>query len=497
VPSIPTITVPTWSTTHRLAEPLRIVGFALAVLVLELALAHGIVGPEISRYVFLFIGLCAAALVFRFPMVTAIVFLGLTDFIFYPTKFAHNVGSLSVRPHELALACLLAVAIVRPKKQTWGGRPGAALGIFLALVGASALVAIKSGDTTLTDAFNSARPLGLLTFFYVVVRLFPAPQDRRLLLLATAVVAALTGLVAVIVAVGGSFQSLVEAPGPPLVSAEEGVGSIARVRLAGLSAGYALFWYAVVQLMARKGAPRLLWSLVLAGISLDIAVSFNRNMWLGLVIGAVLMAIVGGTLVRNRMAVGVAVAIGGLALLMVFGSSTTSSNVVQPLVKRGATILNPTKTTKESSLQDRAKETSKAWAVARDHLLLGVGAGAPFGVESTLPVISGSLVVGVVQVPQIFLHNQYLYLVLIAGVPGLLAFLFFLGLPAVEAVRRAPRDPAIASCGIGIVLIMISAVVAIYFTVEDMTAVLGLLTGVIVADSEGRAAAGEDSGLLA
>ncbi len=497
MPSIPTITVPTWSTTRRAAEPLRIAGFALAVGVLDLALAHGIVGPEISRYVFLFLGLCVAALVFRFPMATAIVFLGLTDFIFYPTKFAHNVGSLSVRPHEVALACLLALAVVRPKKQTWGGTPGAALGVFLALVGVSALVAIKSGGTSLTDAFNSARPLALLTFFYIVVRLFPSPRDRRMLLTATAVVAALTGLVAVVVAVGGGFQSLVEAPGIPLVSPEEGIGSIARVRLAGLSAGYALFWYVVVQLMARRGASRLLWSLALAAISLDIAVSFNRNMWLGLVIGALLMAIVGGTLVRNRMAVGAMVAVGGLALLMVFGSSTTSSGVVQPILKRGETILNPTKTTKESSLQDRAKETSKAWATARDNLLLGVGAGAPFGVESTLPVISGSLIVGVTQVPQTFLHNQYLYLILIAGVPGLLAFLVFLGVPLVEAVRRLPRDPAIASCGIGIALIMISAVVAIYFTVEDMTAMLGLLTGVIVADGESRARDGEDSGLLA
>jgi hypothetical protein len=86
---------------------------------------------------------------------------------------------------------------------------------------------------------------------------------------------------------------------------------------------------------------------------------------------------------------------------------------------------------------------------------------------------------------------------LIAGIPGLLAFLVFLGVPMAQAIRRSPGDPAIAACGVGIALIMISAVVAIYFTAEDMTAVLGLLTGIIVADREGRAAAGEPSGLLA
>jgi hypothetical protein len=39
-------------------------------------------------------------------------------------------------------------------------------------------------------------------------------------------------------------------------------------------------------------------------------------------------------------------------------------------------------------------------------------------------------------------------------------------------------------------------VVAIYFSVESWTAMLGLLTGVIVADREGRVADGLSSGLL-
>jgi O-antigen ligase len=107
-----------------------------------------------------------------------------------------------------------------------------------------------------------------------------------------------------------------------------------------------------------------------------------------------------------------------------------------------------------------------------------------------------SSLTGYILVPQLFLHNQYLYLVLIAGVPGLIAFLFFLLTPLVAVVRRVPRDPAITACGVGIAAIMLSAVVAIYFTVENMTAVLGLLTGVIIADRDDRAAAGQSSGLL-
>lgn len=493
MPSIPTITAPSSSATARTAEALRLAGFALAIAIFELLLAKAIVGPEISRFVFLFLGLFALAFVFRFPMATALLLFVLTDFVFHSTLFAREVGALSVRPHELALACLLLVALVRPRRQTWGGVPGGALAAFLGLVTLSAALAVWGGETSLSDAFNWARPFGLLTFFYVVVRLFPSARDRRLLLTAVAVLAAVAGLVAVAIALGADLGSTL---GGDAVSSQEGLGSLERVRLAGLSAGYAIFWFAVVQIAAQQGHRRLLWLLLLAGIAAGIAVSFNRNMWLGLVFGAMLMAVLGGTMVRNRLAVGAVVAVAGVTVLMVFGSSATNEAVVQPIVKRGSTLLSPSKTSKESSLQDRAEETEAAWATAEDNLVLGVGAGVPFGVYLRQPIGSGSLFYGIATTPQLFIHNQYLYLVLIAGVPGLIAFLVFLGVPVLRAVRRTPRDPAIAACGVGLLLIMISSVVAIYLTTDDWTPLLALLAGAIVADSEGAAEAGEPSGLV-
>jgi hypothetical protein len=63
-------------------------------------------------------------------------------------------------------------------------------------------------------------------------------------------------------------------------------------------------------------------------------------------------------------------------------------------------------------------------------------------------------------------------------------------------VRRAPRDPAITACAVGLAGILISSVVAIYLTVPDMTGLIGLLAGVIIADRDSRAAAGEASGLI-
>ena len=494
--SIRTTTAPTWPRLNRLADAGRIAGFILAVLLLEGLLARGVAGPEVARYVFLFLGLFVLAAVFRFPMATALVFFALIDFIFPSTMIAQSLGPLTIRGHEVLLGSLLVVAAVRPRRQTWGGTAGGALAAFLACAGLSAALAVLGGETSLSDAFNWIRPLGLLTFFYVVVRLFPEPEERRFLLVGAGALAAVTGVVALAIALGAGFGSALEGTDANTITSE-GFGSIQRVRLAGLSLGYAISWYAVVQASALRGVPRVAWLAVVAGIGLNIAISFNRNMWLGLAIGAILMVILGGAMVRHRLAIASAVAVAGLAVLMVFGSASTSSQVVQPIIKRGATIITPSKTSKESSLKDRTRETEQAWRTARENLALGVGAGTPFGVNMSQPVDTGSFIIGSTSVPQLFLHNQYLYLLLIAGLPGLVAFLLFLGLPIAHALRRAPRDPAITSLAIGIGMVMISSVVAIYFTVDDMTAVLGLLAGVIVADSEGRAAEGESSGLVA
>jgi O-antigen ligase len=482
--STPITTALTWqSGNRRPAELLRIGAFALVVLALEAILAHGVVGPQISRYVFLFVGLFAVALVLRFPMATSLVFFALTDFIFHPLFLSHQVGPLNVRPYEVALVLLLILAAARPKRRTWGGVPGLALAIFFICLLISAALAIQGGATSLHEALDWGRPFGLLGFFYVVVRLFPAPPDRQLLLTGAAVIAAVTGVIALLIALGAGFGSSLQESAGNTVKELGGSGGASRVRLPGLSAGYALFWYVVVQVAVKRGTPRFWWGLLLVGIALDIVVSYNRNMWIGVIFGMILMAIFGGGLLRMRLAVSILVAVAGIALMLTVGGSSTD-RVLKPVVERGETLVNPSKTAQESSLESRALETSVAWRAVESNPVFGVGAGASFGVYLTEAVRSGGSVIGFTRIPQLFLHNQYLYLVLVAGLPGLIAFLVFLGTPVAYSVRRWRRDTAMLACGVGIAMIMLSSFVAIYFSVIDMTAVLGLLTGVIVASAE-------------
>lgn len=486
-----TTTIPTWPQAARVPDAARIAAFLAAALLLEAVLARGLAASSISKPLLLLVGVAAIAFVFRFPLATSLVLFGLTDFVFYPTFFAFELGPLSVRPHELALAGLLAVALIRPRRKTWGGAAGIALAAFLGILAAAGGLALFDNRAPLTDVVNWGRPFALLTFFYVVVRLFPRPAQRRQLLTGAAVLAAAAGVVALFVALGAGVGDTLKGSGETIVKEEEGAAGLLRVRLAGLSMAYALFWYVVVRVAAARGWRGLGWAALLGGMALAIAISFNRNMWLGLIAGLALMMVIGGPLVRSRLTAALAVSVAAIALLASFGSAT-DNRVLEPVVQRGSTLFNPSRVEASSSLSDRERETRVAWPVAQRNLLLGIGPGVEFGVFNFEFVGPHSVKVE----PQLFLHNQYLYLLLICGIPGLVAFLLFLAIPILRSFRRQPIDPAITACGVGIAMIAISSIVAIYFSVEDMTAVLGLLAGTIVADAEGPAADAARSGLL-
>lgn len=481
MPGIPTTTATRLSAPRHVPEPLRVGVFALALLAVEVILARGAVGEGASKYVFLLVAVLVVASVLRFPLQTALVYFVFTDFIFYPLRFAHQFGPLNVRPYEVALVLLLILAAARPKRKTWGGTAGGGLLAFFVVLAIATGLAVSNGDIAFKDAFDWARPFALLSFFWVVVRLFPEPREREILLTGAAVIGAVTGVIAVLISLGAGFGEALQESAGNTVNEQ---GSVDRVRLPGLSASYALFWYAVVQMANRVGTPRLWWTAIFLGNALNIAVSFNRNMWIGVIFGFVVIAVLGGALLRKRFGVAVTVLAAALTLFILIGGAA-SNETIEPVIERGETLIHPSKTAGEGSLESRAAETEIAWRKFRENPVFGIGPGVPFGFSVPEAVRTGSgAIVGFTHTPQRFLHNQYLYLLLIAGIPGLVTFLVFLGTPVVLALRRRRDDLATLSCAVGIAMIMVSAVVAIYFSVVDMTSVLGLLAGAVIASVE-------------
>jgi O-antigen ligase len=467
-------------------EPLRLrsatwgrlgnAAFIAAALFAEAVLAAGIVSQRLLPLLLLALGALATAAILRAPMAGAALVLVLTTSALHPRVVDLQLGPLTLRPYELALGAMLAAALAVPRRKTWGGAAGAGLAAFLLIVTASSFAAVAAGDVVFADAFNWSRPFAVLLFFYVVIRLFPEREEHERLLAIAAGVAAVTGLVAVAMAVQVSL------PGPlgeaAAAYADQAFGNLRRVRLPGVALAYALVWWSVLRLARTTGTARLGWALAVAGITLNLALSFNRNMWVGAAIGLVLLLLFGGAAWRGRLSVGLAIAVAAVSAIALVGLQVDESSPVAPFVERGRTLLDPREVQREDSLQDRFGENDRAWEAIREHPLTGIGAGVHFGQyynqqeEGTWR-----------RREQLFLHNQYVYLLLVGGIPALVAFVVFLGGVVVRA-RRSLTEAGVAALAAGVLMIAVSAFVMISFAEANMALALALVAGALVARAD-------------
>ena len=453
----------------------RAAALLAAIVCCELAAGVMVVDPRFGKLLLLGLALLGLVLVFRAPFAAALGILVLVAAVLEPGTYAFAVGPLDLRLEELLLGSLLLVALVRPRRDWWGGEAGAALGMFLAVIALSAVAAISAGRVDFSDAFNLSRPLAFLALFYVVVRLFPEPERLHGLLTAAVVVAAAGGVAAVLFALPGSPLANV-LPEQHQVGAglSEGAGSIRRVRLPGVLLGFPLFWYVTSRWAGAASNRRLLWACAAAALLAAIALSFNRNMWAGLVVGLALMLAFGAHS-RRRQFAGVLLAIAATGILLALSPAKVSEqSALKPVTERGRTLLQPGKTAQENSLDDRRDENRIAMAAIERHPVLGVGPGAPFGrrgLEAVGPGMSPR------RSEQLWVHNQYLHILLMGGIAALLPFLAFLGFLTRAVVRGRRSDDQLLGLGVGLGTLMLSALVMIYVVNPTSALTLGLLGG--------------------
>lgn len=461
--------------------PVRPVLIGGGVVGLELVVALGITDPRFFRLLLLLLAGVALTLVFCFPFAAACGLLVLTASINLP-EVAFGVGPIDVRPYELLLGALLLVALVRPARASWGGWAGGALAAFLAVLGLSTVLAVSEGAVTITGTVTWVRPFFLYAFFFVVVRLFADPESLRKLLAFAAGLAAISGVVAALIALSGGIGGVLDFGEG--YSTQTSLDAARRVRVPGVALAYALFWLVVVRVVRTRGRDRLLWSLALAGMALNIVVSQNRNMWIGLVVGCLLMLTFGGPQLRHRVVLGAAVLAAGLVVMLTFGFRIDEDSRFAPILARGTTLFDPAAVGQESSLTHRAEENQLAWDVVRENPVFGIGAGTNFGQTFGEARPDGTTR----RTNQNFLHNQYLYLLMIGGVPLLVTFMTYLGAVLAPFARR--QEPALIPYAVGLVMIMVSAVVMLSFTSVEIVSAIGLLTGAIWAwTRSGEAAA--------
>jgi hypothetical protein len=446
-----------------------------AIVCCELAVGVMLVDPRFGKLLLVGFAVLGLVLVFQAPFAATCGVFVLAAAVLEPGTYAFAVGPLELRLEELLLGALLLVALVRPRREWWGGAAGAALAAFLGAIAFSGLVAILVRGLGFGEVFNSARPLAFLALFYVVVRLFPEPEQVHRLLTAGVVVAAVSGVAAVVLALPGSPLTTILPDQSPAGAGEgDGLGALDRVRLPGILLAFPLLWYATVRWAGAARGERVAWACAAAAMVAAIGVSLNRNMWVGLAIGLALILAFGSQSRRRRFA-GILLATAATAIMLAISPPKVSNeSVLYPVAERGRTLFEPDKTSKESSLDERRDENRFAIAAIERQPILGVGPGAPFGRRGLEAVAPG---MPPRRAEQLWVHNQYLHILLMGGVVALLPFVAFLGFLLRDVLRGRKWDDQLVALGVGLTTVMLSAVVMIYVVNTTAALTLGLLGG--------------------
>ena len=238
-----------------------------------------------------------------------------------------------------------------------------------------------------------------------------------------------------------------------------------RVRPPGLTSVYVVAAFALARILWGPARHRLFgWAMAAVALT-GVILSLNRNMLLGLALGLCVAALIARQ--KHRFVVLVAtvgVTLSGFALLAQ-GSSLGSD----PVVSRIASITNYSGL-KQQTLNDRYYENTVALQRIRAHPIGGLGWGPDYGatlLRSDYGVLDSQ--------PRPFMHEQYLWIWMRAGLVGLLALIVMLAFGIHNGARwcraRHGNDDAWLGAGvvISVVAVAASSNVAIYLTPPDST----------------------------
>ncbi len=376
----------------------------------------------------------------QFAPAEVVLWVAILSLVFLPYGLRRAVAALTLRRESLALLA------------------------FLGAIVAGVAVGMENGASLHDAAFSMRYMLFYAAFWPALAALL---YDRGLVIrLAGAGVAAVVVLQIAQVIVGPSTHLF-------LIGSSDLSGTLStddtgflRVRPPGLTAVYVVSAFALARVLWGPARGRMLgWAMVAVTIT-GVVISANRNMLLGLVVGLAAAALVARQ--RHRAAVmGAAVAAVLAALVLVAQTSATIDS--NPVVSRFASLTNYSEL-QTQTLDDRYYENGIALTRIHHHPIGGLGWGPDYGAV-LLSSDDGFLV----SQPRPFMHEQYLWIWMRAGVIGLAALIAMLALGIWNGARycraRHGRDDAWLGAGVVVAVVALAASsnVAIYLTPPDST----------------------------
>ena len=365
-----------------------------------------------------------------------------------------SIGSLVFVPYSLRRT--LAVMAVR--------RESLAVFAFLAAVLGGVAVGMENG-ASLHDAAFSMRYMLFYAAFWPALVAFAYDRALVVRLVCTGVVAVVALAIGQIVVGPSTHLFLIGSSDLSGAISSDDTGFL-RIRPPGLTSVYVVAAFALARVLWGPARGRMLGWLMVALTLTGLVMSANRNMLVGVVVGLAAAAVV--TRQRHRVAVmatTVAAVVAALVLLAQ-SSATIGSN---PVVSRFASITNYSQL-QTQTLDDRYYENGIALQRIHAHPVGGLGWGPDYGAY-LLTSDDGFLV----STPRPFMHDQYLWIWMRAGIIGLGALIAMLAFGIWNGARycRARHGGDDAWLGAGVVVAVValaaSSNVAIYLTPPDST----------------------------
>jgi O-antigen ligase len=383
-------------------------------------------------------------------------------------------GGFQIADLVLAILVCRAVVGVRPQLGREHSLEEGIILLILALAAVAAAQAVLLRGTPPRWALSEMRPLAYLSVALVVPRAALGRNWARwwgrlivaigVAVAAVAIIHHLRGTTTGVMPEGGRVTYLESIEGT-------GVVRVARVRALGTPFVILGLFYCLSRLALGVAASPL-WLAASGFLGLQMVLTFSRNLWVSVALGAVVVvAGLPARVLRTVIVASAALLLLGVFAVLVGRVTETEYLTLDRVVTERALSLFQARTLESSQIQGRLREVQLAWPTIASNMVAGVGLGTPYlehpvwGQGETLS----------------YLHNGYLAVLLKTGVLGLVAF-------AVLSVRML-RDSwklrnsvhaewGASLLGFVVVFLVSSIVTPRFFECEWMT-VLGVGIGIL------------------
>ncbi len=472
-----------WRATRgaRLARTLLLAGgcCVLGVVVARLAISsYG------TRAIELAIGVPLLIFLLPRPLLASLALLAVLSTV-YPYAGLPHINLPGHPPLSLADVFLAAPVLGTVWRKPWRTWHPAVRRWFLVVALMLALVAIVSapvatqGHAALRTSIVGFKNLAYL-LFALTIALELSGRPWRPLLDGVIAIAAVVAIVSIAADAIPSLAHQLDSINATTVQTQTSSGGVNRIRLPGLFLVYGMMIPTLALVLTVKDRWRTARILALVLMVGAVAISLNRNMYFGALIGLIVTMLVGGPRLRHRILLTLVI-IAATAVLVV---ESLKPSVSAEVTQRAGSALS-TSVLSSGSAQDRALEFQFALRSISAHTWAGVGWMQFYGL--TLSDLGATGNAGGSQ--RVYVEDWYLHLATDYGVPVAVVFLMSCGLLLGYGIVRArqaakPADRAmIGACAGAVVAMLLSALVGTYLQSPDSMVAFGAICGLLLAAS--------------